>query len=201
VLLATACAVREGEALSRDGEDGPCGWWARAWAEGAPVELNLRWCCCGDRLLLEVLCDQRLMFSEPSRKAPMPSAAPLAALERRREAVGGGGGGCRAVEDSAGASLADSEAALFTVTTDDDEMEVLRDRLWRCEGWAAAGSCMLLLLVLGEGLGVSQNRAALTSMQRADGKHTCRCCRNALDGLVVCCRAIVHRTHRTTRTR
>ena len=58
----------------------------------------------------------------------MPSAAPLAALERRREAAGGGvarvwglGEECR----SALASL--SEADRLTVATDDDDMEALRD--------------------------------------------------------------------------
>lgn len=112
------------------------------------------WCCCGDRLLLllEVLCDQRLMFSEPpSRKAPMPSAAPLAALERRREEEAGGDGGvARAATWGAGGcwllageSLVDSEAALLTVTTEDEDMDVLRDRLWRCECEGADGSCML----------------------------------------------------------
>lgn len=96
----------------------------------------------GERLLLEVLCDQRLILAialvlvlgvlEPSQKATMPSAAPLAALERRRAA----GGGVSGPWDSLG-SLRESEADRWTVTTDEEEREALRDD-WR--RWAAAAT-------------------------------------------------------------
>lgn len=89
-----------------------------------------------------MVCDQRFTVAEadaPSLKAPMPSAAPLAALERRLVAVGGGEARLWGLVDGSGcASL--SEADRLTVTTDDDEMEPLRDerRAWGCRGCGCA---------------------------------------------------------------
>lgn len=113
------------------------------WVWWAPVSRSFSRGC--DERLLVVLCDQRLMFAAPSRNWPMaPSACWLAALERRLAAGGGvarwwsvwglGGSGF------GGVSLSDSEAARLTVTTDDDEMDVLRDEVRRCLG-AGSGCC------------------------------------------------------------
>ena len=196
-------AVREGDELTREGEAG-CGAapWS-AWAERGPAVpmLSLReklgWCC--ERVLLAVLCDQRLMLPvpvpvpAPSRKRPMPSAAPLAALERR---LAEGGGVARVVwgaldEDASGfASL--SEAALLTVTTEDEEMEVLRDDERRCEcGFdeegAAAGSCccvgaaagrVCIFMLASEPAKGWCLRTKATLMQH--GMQACCRCRNAL---------------------
>ena len=64
----------------------------------------------------------------------MPSAAPLAALLRRRAWDGGGvARGWGLVDDGSGrcasGAASESEADRLTVTTDDDEMEPLRDDL------------------------------------------------------------------------
>tara|TARA_R110002003_G_scaffold104_41_gene8557 strand:+ start:15560 stop:15877 length:318 start_codon:yes stop_codon:yes gene_type:complete len=97
-------------------------------------------------LRLREKLDERLVrvgvpVPAPSRKATRPSAAPLAALDRRL--VDGGGVG-REVWGLAASGLASlSEAARWTVTTLDDEREVLRElRRWACAG--PAGSCRLL---------------------------------------------------------
>jgi hypothetical protein len=91
---------------------------------------------CSRLLLPAVLCDQRFTLPDaaaaavaPSLKGPMPSAAPLAALERRLVADGGGVARLWGfdVDGSGFASLSESEADRLTVTTDDDEMEPLRD--------------------------------------------------------------------------
>ena len=78
------CEEREGERLRREGEVG-CA--VAPWS-GRAVEAF-----CEERLLDAVLWDHRFMLAAPSRKAPMPSAAPLAALERRLAAAGAAGGG------------------------------------------------------------------------------------------------------------
>ena len=75
----------------------------------------------------------------------MPSAAPLAALLRRRVWVGGGvARGWGLVDGSgrcaSGAAASKSEADRLTVTTDDDEMEPLRDDL---RPWTWCGSTSL----------------------------------------------------------
>jgi len=80
----------------------------------------------------------------------MPSAAPLAALLRRRAWAGGGvargwglvddGSGRCASGAAAAAAASKSEADRLTVTTDDDEMEPLRDDL---RPWAWCGSTSL----------------------------------------------------------
>lgn len=175
------------EELRREGEAG-CGAapWS-VWAERGPmavvVRLGLReklewWAWpfsrgCEERLLV-VLWDQRFMLAAPSRKAPMPSAAPLAALERRL-AEGGGVGRVMwgldvdvAVDVDEASGLASlSEAALFTVTTDDDETDVLRDEVRRCcgrmvscccSGGGAAGLLCIFMLAGEPAMGVvSQN--------------------------------------------
>jgi hypothetical protein len=117
------------------------GWW---WCPGPCPSRS-----CSRLLLPAVLCDQRLMLPAaavvaPSLKAPMPSAAPLAALERRLVAVGGGVARLWgfAVGGSGFASLSESEADRLTVTTDDDEMEPLRDDCRRddCDCWAGVSA-------------------------------------------------------------
>jgi hypothetical protein len=92
---------RGAELAMREGESGPL-----AAAEGSVVlgvvMLSLReklgWCwwCAWSLLLAWVLWDQRFRLAEAAEAsrcaaAAMPSAAPLAALERRRVCVGGGG--------------------------------------------------------------------------------------------------------------
>jgi hypothetical protein len=89
-----------------------------------------------ERLLLVVLCDQRLMLAAPSPSAPGTSA-------------GGGVGRC-----ASGSALRDSEAARLTVTTDDEEREVLHDDWRRGEvgatsagfGDAAGGRVVIFML-------------------------------------------------------
>lgn len=136
-----AWAVRAGEELRREGDCGCAGgpWSARA-ARGPVVLLPV------PMLRLREKLDERLVrvgvpVPAPSRKATRPSAAPLAALDRRL--VDGGGVG-REVWGLAASGLASlSEAARWTVTTLDDEREVLRElRRWACAG--PAGSCRLL---------------------------------------------------------
>lgn len=97
-------------------------------------------------LVLAVLWDQRFMLAAPSRKAAMPSAAPLAALERRREAEaeaeaaeGGGVARCAwGLEGSGRVSRSDNDSdadRLRVVTADDEDSDVLRDeerRRWCC---------------------------------------------------------------------
>jgi hypothetical protein len=109
------------------------------------------------------------MLAAPSRNEPMPSAAPLAALERR---LADGGGVARgllswlvlgaAVDEAAwvvpvwGLAAASGfaslmmEAARYTDTTDDDDTEVLREEVRRCEwagrawsGWCSGGAAGL----------------------------------------------------------
>jgi hypothetical protein len=93
-----------------------------------------------------------------------------------------------------GVSLSDSEAARLTVTTDDDEMDVLRDEVRRCLG-AGSGCCsgsaadvlcifilrLRLRLRVGERPEPAQWGSCLrtndTSMQR--GMQACCRCRNA----------------------
>lgn len=138
-------------------------------------------CCVWLRVLLVVLCDHLLMLlmllllPAPSRKAPMPSAAPLAALERRLEAVGGGVARVVLVWGAASgcfASLSLSEATLFTVTTEDDESDVLCE--W-VRWWAGAGSCCVvgaaggrecMFMLASEPAESWCLRATATSMQR-----------------------------------
>lgn len=149
--------LREGEELRREGELGNAGGpLVVLVAERGPVVLvlvlslreklgwwawpfSLSFC---DLALPVVLCDQRFTLAAPSLKAPRPSAAPLAALERRL--APGGGVACLWGLDGSGFALAsrrEKEADRLTVTTDDDEMEALRDGLRTCE--VAEGSAML----------------------------------------------------------
>lgn len=144
-------AAGDGGVWRREGEDGcgaaPLMAWLPAEMGAAVLMLSLReklgwWACVSpwERLLLAVDCDQRLRLAVPSWKAPMPSAAPLAALERRREE--GGGVARRWGGDGSGApALSESEAVRVRVA-DDDESEAARDgrRRW---AWAAAGSAVV----------------------------------------------------------
>jgi hypothetical protein len=128
------CAV-----VLREGEGG-CAAAPLTWLLAA-VMLSLReklgWWpfrSCSRLLLPVVLCDQRFTLPDaaavaPSLRGPMPSAAPLAALERRLVADGGGVARLWGfdVDGSGFPSLSESEADRLTVTTDDDEMEPLRD--------------------------------------------------------------------------
>lgn len=93
----------------------------------------------GDEVLA-VLCDQRFMLPAPSRKAPMPSAAPLAALERRRADKGGVAREWGLVR-SWPASLRANEAGRLTVTTEDEDIDVLRDERRRWKEAAGSGCC------------------------------------------------------------
>lgn len=115
-------------------------WWAAYWREGERLRREGEAGCAVapwsgravERLLEAVDWDHRFMLAAPSRKAPMPSAAPLAALERLLAAAAAGG--VLAREDAEGASgwaWSLSEAARLTVTTDDDETEVPRDEVRR----------------------------------------------------------------------
>ena len=67
----------------------------------------------------------------PSRKVPMASAAPLAALERRLAGLDEGGGVARDGWGCEGsvwlASLKESDADRWTVTTDAEESEGARE--------------------------------------------------------------------------
>jgi hypothetical protein len=109
------------EELRREGEAG---------SAGVPLKAceKLAWCWwpfsrgCEERLLA-VLCDQRFTFPVPSRKIPMPSAA---ALERLRWARGGGVARAGAVPVEEGVWFSLSEAARWTVTTEDEEMDLSR---------------------------------------------------------------------------
>jgi hypothetical protein len=107
----------------------------------------------GEELVVD--CDQRFMLAWPSLTSPMPSAAPLAALDGRL-AVGGGvarlWGGLDADNSGfvftaaeAAASLSESEADRLTVTTDDDDTEPLRDD-WDC-GWPWCGPSFSLVCI------------------------------------------------------
>jgi hypothetical protein len=80
----------------------------------------------GEERLLVVLCDQRLMLAAPSRTGPLPSALDADAA--------GAGSGC----------ASRGEAARLTVTTEDEETDVLREAVRECEDEAAAGSCCWL---------------------------------------------------------
>ena len=193
------CVLEEGggEELRREGEPGCAAAPWSVWAERGPVVLMLslreKLGCgaCDDRLLV-VLCDQRFMLPAPSRKVPMPSAAPLAALERR---LADGGGVAREVWGGLGASefvfvsLSLSEAVRFTVTTEDEEMDVLCDEVRRCEDaagscWVGAGAgleCIFMLASEAAAMGCRWClRTKPTLMQR--GMQACCRCRNALDG-------------------
>jgi hypothetical protein len=130
-LDAGGCAV-----LLREGEGEDAGALrARAEKLGCPAWPFLSR---GGDEVLAVLCDQRFMLPAPSRKAPRPSAAPLAALERRLADKGGVAREWGLVR-SWPASLRANEAGRLTVTTDDDDIEVLRDERRRCED--GVGSC------------------------------------------------------------
>jgi hypothetical protein len=94
------------------------------------------WCgwsaCCWPRVLAAVLWDQRFTLCEaggPSLEVAMPSAAPLAALERRLAVVGGG--------------VARGWGGL--VEGEGDEMEPLRDDWRRCEAWSGCAVVVFML--------------------------------------------------------
>lgn len=195
------CSGREGERLRREGEDG-CG--AAPWSGRAVAAF------CEERLLV-VDWDHRFMLAAPSRKGPMPSAAPLAALERRLAAAAAGGGVAR--KDGEGASgwwWSLSEAARLTVTTDDDEMEVPRDevRRWACEceaewwcggrggacgcwraaswcGAAAGVLCIFKFMLAGEGLGGARLDGSMARWDRAIGGRVSELGRHHAGGLPV----------------
>jgi hypothetical protein len=113
-----------------------------------PALLELRWreplACAAcpfsrpDALLDVVDCDQRFRFPMPSRKLPMPSiaAVAVAALLRRRR--GGVVALLWGLDGSGAGSLSESDADRFTVETDDDDIELLREDRRRecCEGAA-----------------------------------------------------------------
>ncbi len=100
-------------------------------------------------MLAAVFWDQRFTLAEaagPSLEGALPSAAPLAALERRLVCAGGGvarlwGGLADEDAGSGCASLSEAERA-----SDDDEMEPLRDLWRRCEGGSAAGPVWIFML-------------------------------------------------------
>lgn len=159
--VATNEGARRGLAAGeREGEEGrPGAPWMVATA--VVVMLSLReklrwWWWWWERLLLAVLCDQRLMLAASSRKAPMASAAPLAALERRR-AEGGGVARGWGRAGSGGASLGRSEAARWTVTTDDDETDAEREGERRARG--SGGTSMVVC-------GVCQAKPAVNALRR-----------------------------------
>jgi hypothetical protein len=97
----------------------------------------------------------------------MPSAAPLAALERRLDEAGGGvarlwGGLVDEDGDSALESLSEADRC-----SDDDEMEPLRDDWRRCEGlsgWAVV-VFMLVCRLPSRQECVSQAKPAVNAMR------------------------------------
>jgi len=94
-------------------------------------------------LLLPGLCDQRLRVATPSRKVPMFSTVPAAALDRRRD---GGGGGvarrCGMLVESGTVSLSDVDR--LTVMTDDEDTELLREDR-RLAGVGSSVGCELFM--------------------------------------------------------
>lgn len=132
----------------------------------------------------------------------MPSAAPLAALERRL-AEGGGVARLWGLGGSGWASLSDSEAERLTVTTDDDEMEALRDEGRRgagaggsAGGGDAAGGRWMFIVESTLWLRVSQAKPAVNALRlqawlavedRAQRAAAVRRCEAGGQAVVQCC--------------